>query len=66
MFLTLSTNYYDALLLSWANQIPQQHVMFDAGNSQSTKDSLAQTARNALVDTFGWTIMDAGSVESVR
>ncbi|NRB80405.1 MAG: BspA family leucine-rich repeat surface protein [Saccharospirillaceae bacterium] len=59
--LTLTTHHYDALLSSWANQITQQNVVFDAGDSQYTKGSLAQTARQTLTDTLGWTITDGGA-----
>ncbi|MCJ8314083.1 MAG: BspA family leucine-rich repeat surface protein [Saccharospirillaceae bacterium] len=57
----LSTINYDALLTSWSNQIPQENVMFDGGNSQYTKGSLAETARTYLTDSLGWIITDGGA-----
>ncbi|BCE00046.1 BspA family leucine-rich repeat surface protein [Marinicellulosiphila megalodicopiae] len=56
----LSTQNYDALLNSWSTQIPQDNVIFNAGNSQYTPNSPAQTARHTLTDTFNWTITDGG------
>ncbi|MCJ8315324.1 MAG: BspA family leucine-rich repeat surface protein, partial [Pseudomonadales bacterium] len=58
----LSTENYDLLLLSWSNQMPKDNVTFGASNTQYTPDSLTQSARTALIDTFGWTIVDAGPV----
>ncbi|MCJ8311332.1 MAG: BspA family leucine-rich repeat surface protein, partial [Pseudomonadales bacterium] len=60
---TLSTENYDALLISWSNKIPKQNVEFDGGESTYTPNSLAQTARTYLVDTMGWTITDGGAVQ---
>ncbi|BCE00967.1 BspA family leucine-rich repeat surface protein [Marinicellulosiphila megalodicopiae] len=59
----LSTDNYDALLMSWSNQIPQDNVSFDGGRSVYSIDSLAQTARTTLMETFGWRIIDGGSTE---
>ncbi|BCE00966.1 BspA family leucine-rich repeat surface protein [Marinicellulosiphila megalodicopiae] len=59
---TLSTENYNALLLSWSNQIPQTNVEFDGGNSQYTQGSMAEISRTALMDTFSWEITDGGPV----
>ncbi|MCJ8311334.1 MAG: BspA family leucine-rich repeat surface protein [Saccharospirillaceae bacterium] len=58
---TLSRQNYDALLISWSSQMPQQNVEFDGGNSKYTPNSFAQTARTNLVGTWGWTITDGGA-----
>ncbi|MDH7911339.1 BspA family leucine-rich repeat surface protein [Winogradskyella sp. SYSU M77433] len=55
--LTLSTEYYDATLNSWANQSLQSNVEFHGGNSNYCN---SETARNTLIDTYGWTITDGG------
>ncbi|BCE01755.1 BspA family leucine-rich repeat surface protein [Marinicellulosiphila megalodicopiae] len=63
---TLSTTNYDALLASWSAQLtPKQNVTFDGGNSKYTPGSLAETGRNYLTQTLGWTITDGGAAEAV-
>lgn len=59
MFLddTLSTSNYDALLTAWSELSLQSGVPFNAGNSQY---SAATTARDTIIDTYGWTIGDEG------
>jgi surface protein len=56
---TLSTSNYDDMLMSWSELPLQSGVVFDAGNSQYS-DGAAATARQLLIDTFGWTITDGG------
>jgi hypothetical protein len=54
----LSMPYYDALLTAWSG-LPLQHgVEFDAGVSEYSP--AAESARERLIDTFGWTIYDGG------
>jgi surface protein len=57
--IALSTTNYDALLNGWAAQIVQDDVIFSAGNSLYSTN--AETARSALVNTYGWTITDGGA-----
>ncbi len=54
----LSTENYDSTLLGWAS-LPsvQMNVDFNAGNSTYC---FGEEARQELVDTFGWNILDAG------
>lgn len=62
---TLSTTNYDALLVSWANQasnMPTNMTNVTMGSSTYTANSTAATARSTLVNTYGWTITDGGSV----
>lgn len=55
---SLSTENYDALLLSWSKLNVQSNVHFDAGDSQYSID--AQAARDTLIVDHGWDITDAG------
>jgi hypothetical protein len=54
----LSVTNYDALLIGWSAQSLQSGVSFHAGNSQYS--AAAQTARDTLINGFGWTITDGG------
>ena len=58
---TLSTDNYDSLLLSWSNQAVQPNIKFHAGNSKYSSASV--DARQVLVDK-GWTITDGGEAPS--
>ncbi len=53
---TLSTANYNNLLEGWSALPLQYGVNFDGGNSKYTNS----TARQYIVDTFGWTIIDGG------
>ena len=59
MFLnaTLSTANYDALLNGWSALTLKSNVKFHGGNSVYCN---GETARNNMVNTFGWTIADGG------
>ncbi|WP_345012194.1 BspA family leucine-rich repeat surface protein [Christiangramia aestuarii] len=54
---TLSTENYDNLLIGWSSQNLQTNVNFHGGNSQHCAGA---TARQQMIDDFGWTITDAG------
>jgi len=54
---SLSTDNYDSILIGWASQDLQQDVSLGAG---STKYCSGATARNTLVNIYGWTITDGG------
>jgi len=56
---TLSTENYDALLLSWSRLSLQENVTFDGGNSHYSNSS--QSARDILTDVYGWTVTDGGT-----
>ena len=64
MFLNggLSTTNYDALLIGWEAQNVKNDVLFDAGNTQYTAGSAAETARAALIADHNWTITDGGGI----
>ncbi len=57
----LSWANYDHLLLGWAQLELNQGVPFTAGNSWYTRD--AASARQHIIDTYGWTISDRGLYE---
>ena len=60
---TLLTSNYDTLLSGWGSKIVQDNVPFHGGNSQYTGGgSPAETGRNALINTYVWTITDGGVV----
>ena len=59
---TLSTPNYDATLVGWAAQTPRLNQSVGFGNSQYTYE--AASARQTLIDTYGWTITDGGQVAS--
>ncbi len=56
----LSTVNYDKLLISWSQQNVQHNIILDAPTVKYT--SVAVAARNKLVNTYGWTIRDAGQL----
>lgn len=53
----MSTENYDAALLSWSVQTLQSGVTFDAGASKYCN---AESERQSMIDNFGWTINDSG------
>ena len=58
----ISTANYDATLIGWAAQSITNAVTINFGNSQYTLGGAAETARNTLVSTYGWTIVDGGGI----
>ncbi len=54
----LSTAYYDSLLIGWSKLNLQNGVTFDAGVAMYSEAS--SSARQYIIDTFGWTINDGG------
>ena len=60
---TLSTTNYDAILNAWSalsvgeTQIPT-NITFSGGNSKYSNSG--ESARNTLINTYGWTITDGG------
>jgi len=56
---TLSTPNYDALLIGWGARVLKSDVEFDGGNSLYSA-GVAATARQSIIDNFGWTITDGG------
>jgi surface protein len=55
---SLSISNYDNLLIGWSKLSLQHGVEFHAGNSQCSLTGIF--ARQTLIDTFGWTIIDGG------
>ena len=58
----LSNSNYDATLISWAAQSPQLGISINFGGSKYTLGGAAETARNKLINTYGWTIVDGGGI----
>ena len=54
----LSTTNYDKLLLGWSQQSLAQNIYFNSGNSKYSAS--AKSARQYIIDNFGWTINDGG------
>ena len=57
---TLELDNYDSLLMGWANLSLQSGISFHAGFSKYS--SAAIVARQHIIDTYGWTIIDAGLI----
>ncbi|WP_299213513.1 BspA family leucine-rich repeat surface protein [uncultured Dokdonia sp.] len=53
----LSTTSYDNLLIGWSNLDLQPNLEFGVGNS---KFCLGEVARQSIIDTYNWTIIDGG------
>ena len=56
----MSTANYDLTLISWANQILSQNEQTNFGDAQYTTGGIAETSRNIIINTYGWTITDGG------
>ncbi|MDH5646813.1 MAG: BspA family leucine-rich repeat surface protein, partial [Candidatus Heimdallarchaeota archaeon] len=57
----LSSDNYDHLLEGWSELNLKNNIYFDAGDSKYTNT----TARQYIIDTFGWTINDGGLKELI-
>jgi surface protein len=55
--ITLSTANYDSLLIGWSALTLQNGVAFDGGNSSYCEGA---SARQSIINNFGWNISDAG------
>jgi surface protein len=58
----MSVANYDATLIGWANQLVKTGVSLDFGNSKYTLGGSAAAARQILISTYGWTIVDGGGI----
>lgn len=58
---TMSTANYDATLIGWASQSLNSGLSIDFGNARYTAGGDAEAARNTLINTYGWTIVDGGT-----
>jgi surface protein len=58
----MSTVNYDSTLISWANQMPKMGVSTSFGGSKYTLGGSAAAARQILISTYGWTIIDGGGI----
>mgnify|MGYP001182484922 CR=1 FL=1 len=57
---TLSTANYDATLIGWAAQSLNSNLSIDFGSAKYTPGGAAEAARNTLINTYNWTIVDGG------
>ena len=53
----LSTDNYDNILIGWSQKALQSDVQFGAANINYCNGA---AARQSIIDTYGWTITDAG------
>ena len=60
---TLSITYYDNLLIAWSQINVQNSVTFHAGDSRYSDASAASAAREYLINTYNWNIIDDGFIE---
>ena len=58
----ISIENYNSTLISWAAQNATSNISISFGSSQYTYE--AASARQTLIDTYGWTITDGGQVAS--
>ena len=58
----LSTSNYDQILIGWAAQAPNINSNLQLFGVPCGYTSAAQSARNLLTSTYGWTINDGGLV----
>lgn len=62
-FTNLSTANYDSLLIGWSKLTLQPGEKLQAGSNRYT--SAAAEARQHIIDTYGWEIIDGGIVSGV-
>jgi len=55
-----TTTNYDNLLNGWSALTLQNNVSFNGGNSQYS--AAGATGRDILINTYNWTISDAGLI----
>ena len=60
---TISTSSYDNLLINYEAQAPNPNLSFHGGKSKYTAGGAAEAARYSLINTYGWTITDGGSID---
>jgi len=58
---TLSTANYDATLIGWAAQSLNSGLSINFGFSKYTAGGAAEAARDTLINTYGWAIVDGGT-----
>ena len=63
---SMSTSDYDALLIAWEGQAPNNNVIIRFGSAKYTAGGAAEAARTSLTTAvgsggYGWTITDGGT-----
>jgi surface protein len=56
--MTLSTDYYDEMLIKWSKLSLKHGVVFGAGNLKYSAEAIE--ARTKIITEFNWTIFDGG------
>ena len=59
---TLGTGSYSSLLIGWSQLALKNDINFNGGNSKYRIGDAA-AARQSIIDSFGWTIVDGGPVD---
>lgn len=57
---TLTTAFYNNMLISWASQNLQNDLMFHAGWNNKYSPGDASDARQSIIDNYNWSIFDGG------
>ncbi len=57
----LSTTNYNSTLIGWANTGVPSGLTCNFGGSKYTAGGTAEAARNTLINTYNWTIIDGGT-----
>jgi len=61
---TLTTNIYDNILISWAIILLKNGVLFHGGDSKYSYAAI--DARNYMIIHYGWTISDGGQSDDIQ
>ena len=57
---SLSTAFYNNLLIGWSSQTLQDALTFHGGNNNKYSPGEAADARQDIIDNYNWTISDGG------
>jgi surface protein len=57
---SLSTAFYNNLLIGWSSQTLQDGLTFHGGNNNKYSPGEAADARQDIIDNYNWTISDGG------
>lgn len=60
---SLSTAFYNNLLIGWSSQTLQDSLSFHGGNNNEYSPGESADARQAIIDNYGWEIWDGGVTE---
>ena len=60
---SLSTAFYNNLLIGWSSQTLQDGLTFHGGNNNEYSPGESADARQAIIDNYSWEIWDGGVTE---